>query len=167
MTTTWTLVASPVDALLLTASPDAVTGVYFEPHKGVGHRHRTAGHGWQRRDDDPLLAEAARQLTEYFAGGRRAFDLPLAAVGTPFQRNVWRALTDIAYGTTRSYGDVAAALGLSRAASRAVGLANGANPLSVVVPCHRVVGADGSLTGFGGGIERKRFLLDLEADRLF
>lgn len=167
MTTTWTLVDSPVDPLLVTASAAAVTGVFFGPHKGVEQRHRVAGAEWRAQDDDPLLVAARIQLTEYFAGARRGFDLPLAPAGTSFQLGVWAALREIPYGTTRSYGELARRLGLAPSASRAVGLANGANPLSVLVPCHRVIGADGSLTGFGGGLARKRFLLDLEADLLF
>ncbi len=159
----WTIVESPVDALLLTTDGHALTGVWFSPHKGVERvePERT------RDDGHPVLAAAREQLAEYFAGDRRTFDLPLAPRGTAFQQAVWMRLRGIPYGTTRSYGQVAEELGLPPGASRAVGLANGANPLSVVVPCHRVVGADGSLTGFGGGLERKRFLLDLESDLLF
>ena len=111
--------------------------------------------------DEPVLAAAAAQLGEYFTGRRTAFDLPLEMAGTPFQRTVWNSLRAIPYGTTVSYGELAAVIGRPSAA-RAVGLASGANPVSIVVPCHRVVGADGSLTGYGGGIERKRFLLALE-----
>ena len=100
-------------------------------------------------------------MEEYFAGKRQAFDLPLAPSGTEFQRRVWAALTEIPYGETRSYGQIATAIG-QPGASRAVGMANGRNPVSIVVPCHRVVGASGSLTGYAGGPERKQFLLDLE-----
>jgi methylated-DNA-[protein]-cysteine S-methyltransferase len=110
---------------------------------------------------DPLLARAADQLREYFAGGRKCFDLPLAPAGTPFQRAVWAALEDIPWGETRSYRDIAAAIGRPTAV-RAVGAANGRNPLPLVVPCHRVVGSDGSLTGFAGGLAIKRRLLELE-----
>jgi methylated-DNA-[protein]-cysteine S-methyltransferase len=111
--------------------------------------------------DAAPLAAAARQLTEYFAGQRTEFDLPLEMAGTDFQRRVWAALREIPYGETVSYGELARGLGQA-SASRAVGLANGKNPFAVVVPCHRVVGSDGSLTGYGGGLDRKRFLLALE-----
>jgi methylated-DNA-[protein]-cysteine S-methyltransferase len=114
--------------------------------------------GW-RHDAGPFTP-VARQLREYFAGTRRAFDLPLAPVGTSFQLAVWRALRAIPYGETRSYGQLAQALGAGGA--RAVGLANGSNPLPIIVPCHRVIGADGSLTGFGGGLSIKHALLTLE-----
>jgi methylated-DNA-[protein]-cysteine S-methyltransferase len=110
----------------------------------------------------PLLARAAEQLREYFAGERREFDLPLAPSGTEFQLACWRALTEIPYGETRSYGEQAARIGRPDRA-RAVGAANGANPIAIIQPCHRVIGADGSLVGFGGGLETKRRLLDLEA----
>ena len=156
----WALVASPVDDLLLTTDGEALTGVYFSPHKGIATSVR-AGES-DPDDDHPVLVEARGQLGEYFAGERRVFDLPLAPTGTDFQLRVWGALREIAWGETRSYGDIADRLGLPLSASRAVGHANGANPISIVVPCHRVIGADGSLTGFGGGIERKRFLLALE-----
>lgn len=112
-------------------------------------------------EDPERTRELVRQLGEYFAGERRQFDLPLAAAGTPFQRAVWSELSRIPFGETRSYGEVARALG-KPGASRAVGRANGANPIPIVVPCHRVLGADGSLTGFGGGLEAKAALLALE-----
>lgn len=172
--TSWSVVDSPVDPLLLAADdarPDGTPGglraVWFSPHQGVEQAARTAADGWHRGDHHPVLVAAREQLAEYFAGGRRLFDLPLAPRGTDFQQRVWLRLRDIPYGQTRSYGQVAAELGLEPGAARAVGLANGANPLSIVVPCHRVVGSDGSLTGFGGGLERKRFLLDLESELLF
>ncbi|MBI6546698.1 MAG: methylated-DNA--[protein]-cysteine S-methyltransferase [Cyanobacteria bacterium NC_groundwater_1444_Ag_S-0.65um_54_12] len=111
---------------------------------------------------DPVLELAAIQLEEYFAGRRQSFDLPLQAVGTPFQQAVWNALRTIPFGVTRSYAEIAQAIGRPTA-TRAVGAANGRNPLSVIVPCHRVIGADGSLTGYGGGLEFKRWLLDFEA----
>lgn len=112
-------------------------------------------------EETPLIKGAARQLSEYFAGKRKAFDLPLAPEGTDFQKRVWEELTKIPYGETRSYGELAAALGNPRAA-RAVGMANNRNHLMIVIPCHRVIGADGSLTGFGGGLGMKRALLALE-----
>jgi methylated-DNA-[protein]-cysteine S-methyltransferase len=114
------------------------------------------------RDDDGF-DEVRTQLDEYFAGERTVFDLPLALVGTPFQVRVWEGLRTIPYGQTRSYGQVAEAVGLDpRTSSRAVGAANGRNRIAIVVPCHRVIGADGTLTGFAAGLDRKRFLLDLE-----
>ena len=111
----------------------------------------------------PILAEAERQLTEYFAGQRKAFDLPLAPVGTPFQRSVWQALREIPYGETRTYKEIAEAIGRPKA-FRAVGQANHVNPIMIIQPCHRVVGADGSLTGFSYGTDMKRLLLDLEKE---
>ena len=110
----------------------------------------------------PLVSLAARQLGEYFGGIRREFDLPLDLRGTDFQVSVWKALLKIPYGETRSYGQIALELGKA-AAVRAVGAANGANPIAIVVPCHRVIGARGALTGYGGGLDRKRFLLELES----
>ena len=114
---------------------------------------------WQR--DDQALAPFVEQFAAYFAGRLRRFDLPLAARGTPFQQSVWRALGDIPYGETVSYLEIAQAIGNPKAV-RAVGSANGSNPLPIVIPCHRVIGSNGSLTGFGGGLENKRYLLDLE-----
>lgn len=111
---------------------------------------------------DPLLNEASRQLRQYFAGERREFDLPLHPAGTPFQCRVWDQLRRIPFGETISYGELARRVG-NPAASRAVGAANGRNPIPIIVPCHRVIGSDGSMTGFGGGVERKRALLGLEA----
>ena len=117
-------------------------------------------------DRTPLLDEASRQLTEYFAGVRRDFDLPLAPAGTTFQQEVWRALRAIPYGQTRSYKDIAAAVGRP-AACRAVGMANNRNPLPIVIPCHRVIGSSGSLTGYAGGLEVKRLLLHIENVNIF
>lgn len=116
---------------------------------------------------DSVLDAAQQQLTEYFAGERRAFDLPLASEGSEFQKKVWAELQRIPYGETASYGDIARRLGYEPVISRAVGVANASNPLPIVVPCHRVVGSDGSLTGYAGGVERKRILLDLEVPGLF
>jgi len=163
----WTQIDSPVGELLLTAERNAITGVFFARHKDGTDYRPTQARAGQQQDGDPLLASAATQLREYFARERRAFDLPLAPQGSAFQKRVWRALLDIGYGETASYGDVARRLNLLPSASRAVGTANGANPISIVIPCHRVIGADGSLTGYGGGLDRKRFLLDLERDLLF
>ena len=151
----YTFVPSPVGDLLLAGLPDRLQLISFP----TGGKARVAQPTWQRRDD--AFADAARQLAEYFDGARRAFDLPLRPDVTPFQAEVHDALKRIPYGETRSYGDVAAQIGRPRA-SRAVGAANGSNPLPIVVPCHRVVGADGSLTGFGGGLATKRYLLELE-----
>jgi methylated-DNA-[protein]-cysteine S-methyltransferase len=157
-------VESPVGPLLLGAHDDGVCLIEF--HES---RHRVAREGW-REGDHPLLERLRLQLREYFAGTRRRFDLPLAPRGTPFQRAVWHALADIPYGETISYAQLAARVGRP-AATRAVGAANGRNPLPIVLPCHRVIGADGRLTGFGGGLPTKEFLLRLEgalqAERLF
>jgi methylated-DNA-[protein]-cysteine S-methyltransferase len=149
-------VDSPLGRLTLRADADALTGVFME-----AHRHRP---GLPEPDGEPcaVLDAAAEQLLDYLAGRRRAFSLPLRAEGSAFQREVWAALAEIPYGATVSYGALARRVGKPSAA-RAVGLANGRNPLSIVVPCHRVVGAGGALTGYGGGLERKRFLLALEA----
>ena len=167
-TTAWSLLDTPVGPLLLTTDGAALTAVYFERHRDGSDRRPAAAQRPGTRDDDhPVLLAARTQLGEYFARERREFDLPLAPVGTAFQQRVWAALLAIPYGETASYGDVARRLGLLPSASRAVGLANGSNPISIIVPCHRVIGADGSLTGYGGGLDRKRYLLDLEADLLF
>lgn len=153
-----TVIDSPIGPLTLVAAAGRLAGVYLEQHR---HRPELATFG--PREDEPFLAVTA-QLKEYFAGQRTEFDLALELAGTPFQRQVWAALGDIPYGQTISYGELAARIG-KPGASRAVGLANGRNPVSIVVPCHRVVGANGSLTGYGGGMERKRYLLDLETGR--
>lgn len=163
----WTVMESPVGPLLLTGDGGRLTGIFFERHKdGVDGRPSVA-RGGREAADDAVLAETERQLREYFDLGRTTFDLPLAPVGTSFQQRVWAALLEVPYGRTASYGQVATRLGLPPGASRAVGLANGSNPISIVVPCHRIIGSDGSLTGYGGGLERKRFLLDLEQGSLF
>jgi len=112
--------------------------------------------------ETPLIKIAAAQLTEYFAGKREEFDLPLAPAGTDFQRAVWRALQTIPFGETRSYGDIAAQIGNPKAC-RAVGMANNRNPIAIIIPCHRVIGRDGSLTGYGGGLDIKQYLLNLES----
>jgi methylated-DNA-[protein]-cysteine S-methyltransferase len=167
---TWTVIDSPVDELLLTSADGALRSIWFSPHKAkrtttfVEEMTRAGG---VRDDDEPVLVLVRTQLEEYFAGQRREFDLPLAPAGSDFQQQVWSGLRTIPYGVTWSYGELAAAIGKGPVASRAVGLANGANPISIVIPCHRVIGADGSLTGYGGGLERKRFLLELEQPSLF
>lgn len=171
----WRPLDTPVGVLLLTAtdvpidgaSGAALTGIYFQDHRGGADTRASTERLGRRDEGHAVLAAAAAQLAEYFAGTRTQFDLPLAAVGTAFQHRVWQALRLIPYGRTASYGDIARRLGLGPASSRAVGLANGANPISIVVPCHRVIGANGTLTGYGGGLERKQFLLDLEGDQLF
>lgn len=143
--------ASPLGRIGIAENGRALTDLFFGGEALPGAVVRST----------PLLERAAAQLEEYFAGTRTAFDLPLEAEGTPFQRRVWEALQEIPYGTTVSYARIAARAGNPRA-SRAVGAANRRNPLAIVVPCHRVVGADGSLTGYAGGLERKEFLLRLE-----
>jgi methylated-DNA-[protein]-cysteine S-methyltransferase len=147
---------SPVGWLTLHSNGAALTGLEFEDPK---YPLDPAPRG-----DDRILDATRRQLDQYFAAKRKAFDVPLAPKGTPFQQRVWLALQRIPYGVTCSYGALAAAIGQPNA-SRAVGLANGKNPIAIIVPCHRVIGADGSLTGYGGGMERKRFLLGLETAR--
>lgn len=148
---------SPVGHLTLMAMGGSLVGVYMgeEGHESPPDTVDDA--------DTTVLTEAAKQLDEYFAGRRTEFDLPMIFDGTPFQRQVWAALRTIPYGETMSYGELAGRIGRP-AAVRAVGLANGRNPISIVVPCHRVIGSNGDLTGYGGGIERKRFLLSLERD---
>jgi methylated-DNA-[protein]-cysteine S-methyltransferase len=158
---THAVVDSPIGPLTLVASDGKLAGLYLdvrghEPGQAVLGEAATLGD-----DCDPVLALAARQLSEYFAGSRTSFTVPLDLDGTPFQRSVWSSLQAIGYGETLSYGELAKRIG-TPGASRAVGLANGRNPVAIVVPCHRVIGADGSLTGYGGGVDRKRFLLELE-----
>ena len=153
-----TTIESPVGPLRLCSDGDHLTRIDFVHGRKITPLPNDA----TARDDAEPFAETARQLDEYFAGSRQVFDLPLAPQGTDFQRRVWNQLRRIPFGITLSYGQIAERLGDPNA-SRAVGLANGNNPLSIVVPCHRVIGADGSLTGFGGGLKTKKFLLELEA----
>jgi methylated-DNA-[protein]-cysteine S-methyltransferase len=148
--------------LLAVAAEDSLVEMCFQASPAAGLAAAPAGA--EHRPDHPVLQAARRQLDEYFAGERREFELPLAPRGTEFERHVWQALCTIPFGETRSYAEIAAAIGRP-AACRAVGRANGSNPLPIVVPCHRVIGSDGSLTGFGGGLELKRFLLALEGCR--
>ncbi|GAB2753946.1 methylated-DNA--[protein]-cysteine S-methyltransferase [Nocardioides salsibiostraticola] len=157
----WTVMESPIGELRIVEQAGAITAIEFSPFVDTG---RVRG---ERGDTAAVLVEAARQLGEYFAGERRDFDLPLAPKGSEFQQVVWEQLEKIAYGETASYGEIAKRLGRTNAASRAVGLANGSNPIPVVIPCHRVIGASGNLTGYAGGIERKQILLSLEQDALF
>ncbi len=156
MNVTHTVIASPVGELTVVAHDDAVAGLYFEDQ-----RRRPAPDALGEPAESPLFDEVRRQLAEYFAGDRATFDLPLRAEGEPFEQRVWALLPAIPYGETCSYGDLARQLG-DVGLAQAVGAANGRNPLCVLVPCHRVVGADGGLTGYAGGLARKRFLLDLE-----
>ena len=152
----YSTLSTPIGELVLTADPDgALTRLYLP-------RHRPDTAGWER--DDALLEPVRRQLTEYFAGARTEFDLPLRPAGARFQLQVWDALLKIPYGETASYGEIAREIG-HPTAFRAVGAANGQNPIAIIVPCHRVIGSNGSLTGYGGGLPAKRALLDLEAGR--
>ncbi len=151
-----TVVASPVGPLTLLAVAGALTGLYMADQR---HRPQPTEFG---AADDEVFTEATAQLDAYFAGRLTRFDLPLAPQGTPWQQQVWTALRAIPYASTTSYGALAADVG-SPGAARAVGLANGRNPLGIVVPCHRVIGATGALTGYGGGMARKQWLLSHEA----
>jgi methylated-DNA-[protein]-cysteine S-methyltransferase len=151
-----TVVDSPYGPLTLVATDGVLSGLYM-----AGQRHRPPEETFGDRDDTPF-GEAVDQLAAYFAGALKEFTLELRLDGTPFQRSVWEQLRRIPYGETRTYGELADALG-NPAASRAVGLANGKNPIGIIVPCHRVVGANGSLTGYGGGLDRKKRLLDFES----
>lgn len=151
--------STPVGRLVLVARGPALIGVWMEDQR---HHPGVLAYGEPAPADDEVLTAAATQLEEYFAGRRTEFDLPLAPEGTEFQQRVWAELLRIPYGETSTYGELARRLGHPNG-SRAVGLANGRNPLGIVVPCHRVVGAGGDLTGYGGGLPRKRLLLDLEA----
>jgi methylated-DNA-[protein]-cysteine S-methyltransferase len=172
----WTLMDSPVGVLRIVAKDRAITAIDFMGgfddqamrQSSTGHAVARAGRPLGERDDDaPLLKEAVGQLEAYFNRDLKEFDLPLAPDGTPFQQSVWRQLLTIGFGECASYGEIAGRLGMTGHGARAVGLANGRNPIPIVIPCHRVVGADGSLTGYGGGIERKQILLDLETEALF
>jgi methylated-DNA-[protein]-cysteine S-methyltransferase len=149
----YTTMPSPVGELLLTAADGELTGLYMPIEV-----HGTPA-GMAR--DDGAFATVRRQLEEYFAGERRTFDLPVAPRGTPFQQAVWAELQRIGYGETITYAELAGRIGRP-AAIRAAGAANGANPVSIIIPCHRVIGSNGSLTGYGGGLDAKRSLLELE-----
>lgn len=156
-----TTVESPVGKLRLFATDAGLRAVLWPQND---HEQLRAEAEPVERANHPVLVRAANQLEEYFSNRRRVFDVPLDPVGTPFQLQAWSQLRAIPYGTTRTYGEQAAAMGRPTA-SRAVGAANGRNPLSIFVPCHRVIGANGSLTGFAGGLEIKRFLLALEGEK--
>lgn len=148
------VLGSPVGRLEIVEEGGALVAVHFDA--------AADGSPGNERSGSPVLARAHRQLGEYFAGQRRVFDLPLRPAGTPFQRRVWDVLETVPWGTTTTYGAIAAGLGLPPGASRAVGAANGANPIAILLPCHRVIGSDGRLTGYAGGLERKARLLRLE-----
>jgi len=154
-TTCYRYVESPLGRILLVGDGTVLTGLYTAEHNRI--RGPEAG----RRPADESFAATVEQLAEYFAGNRRTFDVPLRLEGTPFQQRVWRELVQIAFGTTISYAELARRVG-NPTASRAVGNANGRNPISIIVPCHRVIGADGKLTGYAGGVEQKRRLLEWE-----
>ena len=158
----WTLMDSPVGELRIVEHDGAITAIEYTPFRDHDGRPRGA-----RQDDNPVLVDAVAQLRAYFARELKEFDLPLAPVGSTFQMSVWDQLVQIGYGDTASYGEIARRLGKTNAASRAVGLANGSNPIPIVIPCHRVIGANGTLTGYAGGLERKQLLLSLEQDSLF
>jgi len=151
---------SPIGTLLIAGDHEVVRYIYF-PKNGRAEKPRPE---WTESTRGPV-AEAMRQLREYFAGARTEFDLPLAPEGTEFQRGVWQRLREIPYGETISYGELARRIGNPQA-SRAVGAANGSNPIPIVIPCHRVIGSNGKLTGFGGGLPVKEALLALEAKQL-
>lgn len=157
--TFYTLIGSPVGRLLLVGNSNGLRFVHFADSKRAGRLSLD----WT--EDQTTFKEAIRQLRSYFAGELKGFDLPLVMEGTQFQTSVWRALQEIPYGETTSYGNLAAKLGNPKA-MRAVGLANGSNPIPIIVPCHRVIGSNGSLTGFGGGLENKQKLLALERGQL-
>ena len=151
---------SPHGRMLLVASGEGLTGVYFDGQK----YHASIEPEWREDPRQAILRQAGRELAEYFAGERKRFETPLAPEGTPFQRAVWRAISSVDFGRTIPYGELAIRAGFP-GSSRAAGAATGRNPLTIIVPCHRIVGSDGSLTGYAGGLERKRALLALEGAR--
>jgi len=147
---------SPHGTILLTATPKGLAGVYFQ-----GQKHFPNKREWRRDARHPLLRQARRELQEYFAGRRRRFDVPIDLQGTPFQRSVWKSIAKVAFGRTMTYAELARRAGHPGSA-RAAGAATGRNPLGIVVPCHRILGSNGSLTGYAGGLQRKRAFLALE-----
>lgn len=158
MTILYTQIESPIDRILITSDGEALTGLHM-----VEHRHyEVLTDNWKRDDNARPFAETRRQMAAYFAGELTEFDLPLAMRGTEFQQQVWRELQNIPFGVTISYGELANRVGNPNS-SRAVGSANGRNPISIIVPCHRVIGSNGKLTGYGGGMERKEWLLAHES----
>ena len=158
----YTVMDSPIGDLRIVERDGAITAIEFSPFRD--HAGRPRG---DRDDTHPVLVETVRQLRAYFDRDLKEFELPLDPAGSDFQKSVWAQLLRIGYGETASYGEIAKRLGKTNAASRAVGLANGSNPIPIVIPCHRVIGADGTLTGYAGGIERKQTLLEIEQDALF
>ena len=158
----WTVMESPIGPLRIIEQGGVITAIEFSPWRDADGRPRG-----DRDDAHPLLAEAVRQLDAYFARDLKEFDLPLAPQGSAFQQRVWAELLGVGWGETASYGEIAHRLGMTNAASRAVGLANGRNPIPIVIPCHRIIGANGTLTGYAGGLDRKQLLLELEQDALF
>ena len=173
----WTTLDTPAGPMRVVAHRYALTGVEFTgpPPAAASPRtssvvaaERSEGRPvGDRADGDPLLRDAVAQLEAYFARDLKEFDLPIDPVGTPFQQRVWEQLRLIGYGETTSYGEIARRMGMTPAASRAVGLANGRNPIAIIVPCHRVLGAGGKLVGYAGGLDRKQLLLELEQEALF
>lgn len=159
MSYAYKMMNSPVGKLTLVAKASSLTAILWENDKP----DRVRLGPMQEENNSPVLVETERQLNEYFAGKRNGFELELDFVGTEFQRKVWAALLTIPFGETRSYSDIAVQIGNPKAV-RAVGAANGKNPISIIAPCHRVIGASGALTGFAGGLEAKKFLLTLEGD---
>ena len=158
----YSTVKTPIGELLLVAEADALTGVYF-----AGRDHAPATHaGWMSSAEHPVIRQAAKQLGEYFAGKRNSFSLPLRLTGTDFQERVWQQIALVPYGKTISYSELAKRVGAPEAV-RAAGTTTGRNPVSIVVPCHRIVGKNGSMRGFAGGLKRKQFLLELEASNKF
>lgn len=160
MTTYYTRIDSPIEPLLLTSDGESLTSLFMTSQRHGPFFSET----WQHDDNAKPFAEARKQLAAYFAGELTDFDLPLKMIGTEFQKSVWRELLNIPYGVTISYGELAERVGNPNS-SRAVGAANGRNPISIIVPCHRVIGANGKLTGYGGGMERKEWLLAHESKR--
>ncbi|OOP62081.1 cysteine methyltransferase [Arthrobacter sp. SRS-W-1-2016] len=158
MTIRHTTIDSPLGQLTLTARDESLTGIFFEGH---WHMPPSEFFGEAVSAEDPVFQQATRELGEYLSGERTVFDVPFQVSGNPFQQRVWARLEHIPYGETVSYGELATELG-DRNLSQAVGSAVGRNPLSIIIPCHRVVGRDGRLTGYAGGLDNKRFLLDLE-----
>ena len=157
-----TVIESPIGPLRIVEQAGAITAIEFSPFRDTSGRPRG-----ERSEEAPVLAAAVHQLGEYFDRRRTEFDLPLNPVGSAWQRSVWDQLLKIGYGETASDGEIAGRRGKSNAASRAVGTANGSNPIPIVIPCHRMIGANGTLTGYAGGIERKQTLLELEQQALF
>jgi methylated-DNA-[protein]-cysteine S-methyltransferase len=152
-----TTIENTLGRILLVSDGSALTGLFFRD----GKHHPEFGPEWRSAPDHPIFQMVESQLTEYLSGKRRRFEIPCSLQGTPFQKSVWTAIGTITFGATASYRDIAKKVGNSKSA-RAVGTSAGRNPISVIIPCHRVIGQNGSLTGYGGGLERKRVLLELE-----